>query len=612
MRKVYRIAGSKTPEFKLDGALQYTNNARMNTPPSSWQTYKRLLRYVKPYRAAFIAGIVSMILLGLSDAAIPALLKPLFDGGFVEKDIDNLKQSLLYLILLFISRGVFSVATYGFIGWTSGKVVLDISNQMVNKLMALPASYYDRATTGETISKVTYNVTEVTNAATQTLTTLVKDTVTIIGLLAVALYLNWRLALIIFLVVPPVVYIGRFFSSRIRRFSHMNQDTIGEMTHVLEEMVKGQKVVKIFDGKAYESRRFNSVGNPLRQFRQKVLLAGIGNTAAIEMVTAILISGIIFWATLQAIELQHTAGHLIAFFAAIGLLMSPAKRLANAMQPLQRGLAAAESIFALLDEGDEPDSGKRKLAEIRDGIRFTDVSFAYPGAHEPAIRNLSLTIEAGRTVALVGHSGSGKSTIAALLPRFYDVDAGHIEIDGIDIREFTLQSLRHSIAEVSQDVVLFNDTVRANIAYGLHPPPSDESLASAIRDAHADAFIEQLPNGLETIIGEEGSSLSGGQKQRLAIARAFLKDAPILILDEATSALDSKSEKQIYDALDRLTRNRTTIMIAHRLSTMRNADQIIVMDKGRIIAQGSHEEVYAGCEVYRELYTLQRQKDTPA
>ncbi len=579
----------------------------MDQTPSSWQTYKRLLRYVKPYRTAFIVGILAMILLGLSDSAIPVLLKPLMDGGFVEKDIDSLKQTLVLLILLFLARGIFSVSSTGLITWVAGKVVIDIRKQMFGKILSLPTTYYDNSTTGSTVSKVTYNVTEVTSAATQTITTLIRDSVTVVGLLAVALYLNWQLTLLIFIIIPLVSYIAKLFARRMRSFSHRNQNTMGEMTHVLEETIKGHKVVKTFNGRTYEESRFQNVANRLRQGQYKVTLAGASNTAVIEMVTAMMVSGVIFWGTVQAIELNHTPGHLIAFFAALGLMMSPAKRLASAVQASQRGLAAAEAIFSLLDEDEERDTGKQEAGKLEGDIRFEQVCFTYPGTEKQVLDNINLHIEQGKTFALVGHSGSGKSTIANLIPRFYDPQQGDILVDGHSTASFTLDSLRQNIAIVSQDVVLFNDTVKANIAYGMRDRVTDEMVNDAARNAHALEFIERLPDGMDTIIGEDGVSLSGGQKQRLAIARAFLKDAPILILDEATSALDSVSEQKIYLALEQLTKDRTTIMIAHRLSSMRNADTILVMDQGKIIDSGSHQEIYTSCPLYRELYNMQQQ-----
>jgi len=582
----------------------------MSQTPSSWQTYKRLLGYVKPYITAFVIGILSMILLGLSDAGIPILIKPLMDGGFIEKDIDSLKQTLVFLILLFLARGIFSVSSTGMITWVAGRVVLDIRKQMFDKILSLPTTYYDNTTTGSTVSKVTFNVTQVTQAATQTITTLIRDSITVIGLLAVALYLNWQLTFLIFIIIPLVSYIAKRFAARMRRFSHKTQNTMGEMTHVLEESIKGHKVVKTFNGKHYEQLRFFDVANRLRHIQYKVILAGAANTSVIEMVTAMMISGVIFWGTLQAIEFNHTPGHLIAFFTALGLMMSPAKRLASAVQPIQRGLAAAESIFSLLDQEEERDAGRQNAGRLQGDIRFEQVSFTYPGTEKQVLKGINLHIEQGKTFALVGHSGSGKSTIANLIPRFHDPQIGDILIDGQSVAGITLDSLRQNIAIVSQDVVLFNDTVKANIAYGMRDRVTDDMVEDAARNAHALEFIDRLPNGMDTIIGEDGVSLSGGQKQRLAIARAFLKDAPILILDEATSALDSVSEQQIYLALENLTKDRTTIMIAHRLSSMRNADTIVVMDQGRVIDSGSHQEVYASCPLYQELYNMQQQATT--
>lgn len=570
--------------------------------PGSKETYLRLLSYLKPYLKQFSVTIAAMMLLGLSEAGIPALVKPILDGGFVEKDIDSLKISLALLVLLFLLRGVLLLLSKGMLGWISGKIVLDLRNGMFDLLLNLPTSYYDRHSSGSIMSKVTYNVTMVTAAATETIMTLVKDSVTVIVLLAYALYLNWQLTLSIFIIFPPIILIAKAFSRRVRRFSHANQDSIGEMTHVLQESIKGHKVVKIHNGRGYEQQRFHRIANRIRQFQQKVILAGAGNTAVVEMITAISVSGIIVLSTLYAIKEQQSVGHLLAFFTALGLTLSPAKRLASALQPLQKGLAAAESIFALLDQQRERDTGSRELDEVRGHIAFHDVSFSYPGAEQPALKHINLSLERGTNIALVGHSGSGKTTIANLIPRFYDIEQGSITLDGIDLRDLSLTSLRRHIAYVSQDIVLFNDTVLANITYGMSPLPSMEKIEEAIRLANADEFIAQLPAGINTQLGEDGATLSGGQRQRLAIVRAFLKDAPLLILDEATSALDTKTEELIDESLGKLKSSKTTITIAHRLSTIINADLIYVMRDGEILDSGTHEELLEKSAVYRQLY----------
>lgn len=570
--------------------------------PGSKETYLRLLSYLRPYLKQFSMTIGAMMLLGLSEAGIPALVKPILDGGFVEKDIDSLKISLALLVLLFLVRGIFLLLSKGMLGWISGKIVLDLRNGMFDLLLHLPTSYYDKHSSGSVMSKVTYNVTMVTAAATETIMTLVKDSVTVIVLLAYALYLNWQLTLSIFIIFPPIILIAKAFSRRVRRFSHANQDSIGEMTHVLQESIKGHKVVKIHNGRSYEQQRFHRIANRIRQFQQKVILAGAGNTAVVEMITAISVSGIIVLSTLYAIKEQQSVGHLLAFFTALGLTLSPAKRLASALQPLQKGLAAAESIFELLDQERERDTGSRVLHEVRGHIAFHDVSFSYPGAEQPALNHINLSLERGTNIALVGHSGSGKTTIANLIPRFYDIEQGSITLDGIDLRDIRLTSLRRHIAYVSQDIVLFNDTVLANITYGMTPQPSMEKIEEAVRLANAEEFVAQLPAGINTQLGEDGATLSGGQRQRLAIVRAFLKDAPLLILDEATSALDTKTEELIDESLGKLKSSKTTITIAHRLSTIINADLIYVMNDGEILDSGTHEELLEKSAIYRQLY----------
>jgi subfamily B ATP-binding cassette protein MsbA len=561
-----------------------------------------LIRYVRPYLAAFIVSIVFMVILGLSDAAVPALMKPLLDGGFIEKDLDSLQQTLVLLVLLFLLRGFSHVVSTGSMGWVAGKIVLDIRKQMFTRLLDLPTGYYDSNATGNTISKITYNVNEVTQAATRTLTILIRDSVTALGLLAVALYLNWQLTITIVIAFPPVVIVAQLFSRRMRNFSRAHQNSIGDMTHVLEESVRGHKVVKVFGGKPYENKRFFNVANKVRLFQQKVLLAGAGNVAVVELITSIVLSIIVYLGTLQAIEQGQTAGHLISFFAALGMMISPIKRLASAMQPLQRGLAAAESIFQMIDEEVEKDLGKEKLTHAKGILAIENIEFSYGSEEHPALHHLSFSAAAGETIALVGQSGSGKSTIASLIPRFYDPTSGRITLDGHDLRDLSLNDLRRQISYVSQDVVLFNDTIRANIAYGSDTQASEKQIIDAAKAAHAWEFIQEMPQQLDTMIGENGLKLSGGQRQRIAIARALLKNSPLLILDEATSALDSRSESLVQDAIETLRQGRTTIIIAHRLSTVENADRILVLEQGHLVEQGNHTELLALDGLYAALY----------
>jgi len=584
----------------------------MKTPhnkPSSKETYLRLLRYLKPYQKQFAIAIGAMILLGLSEAGIPALSKPLLDGGFVAKDIDSLKVTLGLLLLLFFSRGILLLLSRGMMGWISGKIVLDLRNGLFDLLLHLPTPYYDKYSSGSIMSKITNNVTMVTSAATGTIMTLIKDSVMVVVLIGYALYLNWKLTLTIFIIFPPIILVAKAFSNRVRRFSHVNMRSLGEMTHILQESIKGHKVVKIHDGREYEQQRFFQVANRIRQYQQKTLLAGAGNTAVVEMIAAVSVSVVIVLSTLYAIQEQQSIGNLFAFYIALGLTLAPAKRLASAMQPLQKGLAAAESVFELLDEEKEKDLGTHELAGVHSNIIFHDVSFSYPDTDKQVLKNINLELKKGMNIALVGHSGSGKTTIANLIPRFYDIDQGSITLDGMDLRDIKLKSLRRQIAIVSQDIVLFNDSVLANITYGMSPHPTMERIEEAIKLANADEFISKLPEGIHTQLGEDGATLSGGQRQRLAIARAFLKNTPLLILDEATSALDTKTEELIEESLTRLKSSKTTITIAHRLSTIINADVIYVMKDGEIDSIGSHAELLEKSILYRELYQTGKQDD---
>jgi subfamily B ATP-binding cassette protein MsbA len=567
--------------------------------------YARLLGYVGPYARQFAGSVVAMVLLALTEPAIPAMLKPLLDGTFVQKDPVFMFWMPILLVGLFLVRGLLSFVSDMGVGWIGGKVVQDLRMAMFDRLLVLPTAFYDSSVTGILLARVTHNVMEVTNAATKALTVLVRDSLKVVGLLGYALYLNWRLSLAIFIVAPPIILAVRLFARRMRRFSRDAQNAIGQLTHVVEETVQGHKVVKVFGGATYERRRFEQVANRVRRLLYKVQAAGTANVPIVELLAATVMAGLIYAGTAMAGGDAMSVGEFVAFFTAIGLMMSPLKSLTNVSQPIQKGLAAAEHIFALIDEDAEQDTGSRVAGRLRGHVVFENVGFRYATAAGDALRGVSFEIPAGRTVALVGPSGSGKTTVASLLPRFYTPTAGRILIDGIDVRDFTLASLRANVGLVSQDVVLFNDTVRANIAYGIVPPASDEAVREAARAAYAQEFIERMSDDLGTPIGEDGVLLSGGQRQRIAIARALLKDAPILVLDEATSALDTESERQIQAALEALQRDRTTLVIAHRLSTIQRADEILVMQEGRIVERGTHAQLLAQGGAYAELYRKQ-------
>ena len=569
------------------------------------ELYLRLLSYVRPYRKQFAGSVLAMILLALTEPAIPALLKPLLDGTFVERDPVFMLWTPILLVALFLVRGLLTFASGMGIVWVGGMVVQELRQAMFARLLVLPTAFYDTSITGILLARVTHNVAQVSNAATKALTVLVRDSLKVAGLLAYALYLNWRLSLAIFLIAPPIMIAVRLFARRMRRFSRDAQNAIGQLTHVAEEAVQGHKVVKVFGGERYELKRFEQTANRVRRLQYKVEAAGNANVPIVELMAAIVMAGLIYAGTAMTGSRALSIGEFVAFFTAIGLMLSPLKSLANVSQPIQKGLAAAEHIFAVIDEDAEQDRGTLEAGRRAGRVTFEDVRFRYATGATEALRGVSFEVPAGRTVALVGPSGSGKTTIASLVPRFYLPSAGRIAIDGIDVQDFTLRSLRANIALVSQDVVLFNDSVRANIAYGVSPPPPDEAVLDAARAANALEFIERMPAGLDTQIGEDGVLLSGGQRQRIAIARALLKDAPILILDEATSALDTESERQIQGALENLQRNRTTLVIAHRLSTIQRADEILVLQEGTIVERGTHTELLGRGGAYAELHRKQ-------
>jgi subfamily B ATP-binding cassette protein MsbA len=569
------------------------------------ELYFRLLGYVRPYRKQFAGGIAAMVLLALTEPAIPALLKPLLDGTFVNRDPFFMLWTPLLLVLLFFLRGLFSFASGMSMVWVGGMLVQDLRQAMFNRLLLLPTAFFDSSVTGILLARVTSNVSAVTNAATKALTVLVRDTLKIVGLLGYALYLDWRMALAIFLIGPPIAIAVRKFARRMRRSSRDAQNAVGHLTHVVEEAVQGHRVVKVFGGQAYEQRRFDQASNRVRRFQYKVHAANNASVPIVELLAATVMAGLIYAGTSLTGSEGMSIGEFVAFFAAIGLMMAPLKSLTSISQPIQSGLAAAEHVFEVIDETPESDMGTRDARRLVGRVTFEDVRFQYPTGAAEALRGISFEVPAGHTVALVGPSGSGKTTVASLLPRFYSHSAGRIAIDDVDIQEFSLRSLRANIALVSQDVVLFNDTVRANIAYGIVPPPPDEAVREAARAAYALEFIERMPAGFDTPIGEDGVLLSGGQRQRLAIARALLKDAPILVLDEATSALDTESERQIQAALETLQRNRTTLVIAHRLSTIQRADEILVMQEGSIVERGTHTQLLEQGGAYAELYRKQ-------
>ena len=572
---------------------------------TSTQLYARLLGYIKPYWRTFAISILGMAVAAATEALLPALLKPMLDGTFVHRDDTVIRWAPVFLLLIFLVRGLASFAGTFAIGWVGNKLVMDLREEMFRKLLSLPTRFYDDHSTGQLISKLTYDVTQVTAAATNVVTVVLRDTIIVIGLMGWLLYLNWKLTMLTLVMIPLIAVIIKLISNRERDASRMTQVAMGDITQVIEESVTAHKVVKLFGGQPYEKARFGDQANWVRRHAMKQVVAGAANVPIVQMVAALALAIIMYLAIQQARTDESTVGGFLSFIAAMLMLTAPAKRIAGVSEFLQRGLAAAESVFELIDTPSETDEGKETIARANGNLVFEHVSLSYQADERMALRDICLDIPAGQSVALVGASGSGKSTMANLVPRFYLPSSGRITLDGYDLSHLTLVSLRANIALVSQEVVLFNDTISANISYGQMREVSEEEIIAAAQAAHAMEFIRDLPEGLNTLVGEKGVRLSGGQRQRLAIARAILKNAPVLILDEATSALDSESERHVQAALETLMQGRTTLVIAHRLSTIEKADRIVVMQKGQIVETGTHRELLAKQGVYAQLHRIQ-------
>ena len=509
-------------------------------------------------------------------------------------------------MLLFFVRGVASFISEYCIKWVSTRVVMDLRKEMFDRLQTLPVSYFENNASGNIISKFSYNVQQVMSAATTVIITVVKDSLIIVGLLAYALYLNWQLSLITFLIVPPTALIVSYFSRRMRRLSRSVQDSLGNITRVLQEAINGNREIKVFGGETYEAHRFQKINNWIRRYRMKVAVNSALIVPVVQIFTVAALSIVVYFASLQSQAGEITVGEFVALITALALLSSPIKRLTRVNVSLQKGLAAAETIFALIDEHPETDTGHIVIEKLRGEIEFRNISYTHYGSDKPVLHDINIKIAAGETVALVGPSGGGKTTLVNLLPRFYNPTTGSILLDGVDIHDIKLTSLREHIAYVGQHIILFNDTIAANIAYGAQQRKLDEAAIIEVAErAHAMEFIEKFPDGLDTLIGENGVRLSAGQRQRLAIARALIKNAPVLILDEATSALDTESERVVQLALETLRSGRTSLLIAHRLSTIKNADRILAIKNGRIVESGTHSELLQLDGVYARLYKTQ-------
>lgn len=578
------------------------NNKPELDSPNSFNLYRRLLSYALVYWKIFIVAILGMIVVAAASTAFPALMQPMMDGSFVDRDPVTIKWVPFALIGIFFVRviGAF-VSSYG-MSVIGRNVIRELRSQMFNRLITLPKSFYDQATTGELISKFSFDVEQVAQATTKAITVLIRDTLTVIALVSWMFYLNTKLALVFVTVAPLVAFLIVAVSKRFRKISRNIQLSMGDVSRVIEESIKGQLVVKIFGGRDYEENQFADVNDLNRRQNLRLQMTQALTSPIVQLLVACALAIIIYLATLDSMISEISVGTFVSFITAMSMLLPPVRSLTSIVSVLQRGIAAAESVFSFVDLKQEHDEGDYHVDKVEGLLEFDGINFTYKDEDTASLEGINLTIKAGQTVAFVGRSGSGKTTLLNLIPRLYDVLEGEVRLDGVNIQNYSLDNLRSHISYVGQDVVLFNDTIEHNIAYGSMKACDHEDVIEATKAAHAYEFISDSSDGFQTIVGERGVMLSGGQRQRIAIARALLKDAPILILDEATSALDTESERYIQASLESLMKTRTTLVIAHRLSTIEKADVIVVMDKGRIVESGSHQELLALNKHYAALH----------
>lgn len=566
--------------------------------------YKRLFPYMRGLVKFFFLSVIAMIVVGATGPLFAYLLKPIIDNGFVEKNIEAMKWVPFEIIGLFIFRGIANYINEYTSAYISNQMVQVIQRDLFSKMMTLPIGYYQENSRGRMMSRITNDAKGITAAGFDVITVFAKDGVTVIGLLIWLFYLDWQLTLITFLTIPLIAWCVRIINKRIRRLVTRSQNDMGQVMQILSESIDGTRVVRIYGGQSYEQNRLEVTNKALRSLAvRRQSYTSIGS-AVTQLMIATSLSIILYIAAKRASHAGFTAGDFMSFLSAMLMMFDPLKRITNMSAVLQTGLMAADSVFRFLDVPEEPNQGKKNLLVPTGDIVFDDVVLRYDNSEKNAIDHLSLRIKQGSVVALVGESGCGKTSTVNLIPRFYDVTSGNLSIGGTNVEDFELKSLRSQMALVSQDVILFNDTIANNIAYG-SPHASEDEIIQAAKAANAWSFIESMPEGLKTLVGDQGMKLSGGQRQRLAIARALLKDAPILILDEATSALDTESERLVQAALETLMQNRTTIMIAHRLSTIEKADNIVVMHHGQIVEQGKHDDLIAKNGRYAFLHRIQ-------
>lgn len=572
---------------------------------TTWTTFKRLWTYIRRYKKGLVVAVIALVLNAAADTYMVSLLKPLLDEGFGNAESNFLRILPLIILAVMFARGVTSFVSTYCLSWVSGNVVMQMRRMIFNHFMHMPVSYFDKESPGALLSRITYDSEQVSAATSKALVSIVREGASIVGLLVLMFWNSWQLSLVLIVVAPVVAWVIGVVSKRYRRISKNMQTAMGKVSASAEQMLKGHKVVLSYGGHEIERERFDKVSNQMRQQSMKFITAHAIANPVTQMIASLALVAVLFLASFEEIRSQLTPGTFTVIFSAMFGLMRPLKAITNVVSQFQRGMAASQTLFALMDLDTEVDKGQYQSNKVQGDVDVKNVTFTYQGKDKPALKNVSFKIPQGKTVALVGRSGSGKSTIANLFTRFYDVDSGSISLDGHDIRDYTLSNLRTHFGLVSQNVHLFNDTIANNIAYATNGEYSREQIEQAAKLAHAMDFVDKLEEGLDTMVGENGASLSGGQRQRIAIARALLRDAPVLILDEATSALDTESEKAIQSALDELQKDKTVLVIAHRLSTIEQADEILVVDEGEIIERGAHQDLLEKDGAYAQLHRIQ-------